>query len=185
MPSLDQLLLVALGLSCFYSGSSSRSCPPSWATLVWDVPPLEKRSSAHKGISMPEVLVWSISVLGLLLLGAFLSRKARNRWRKVREGVRAAWRVGGAHGDKDGPSQTVPSEENCTGRCGEKQDRFSIPGDCSEMGFKGSASPKHSMIPRNHARPEVPLSLSPRCHPVPSRHGRMDAPARPPSCSPG
>lgn len=86
MPSLDQFLLVALGLSCFYPGSNSRSCPPSWATLVWDVPPLEKRGSAHKGPSMPEVLFWIISVLCLLLLGVFLSRKARKRWRKVREG---------------------------------------------------------------------------------------------------
>lgn len=88
MPSLEQLLLVAFGLSCFYPDSSSRSCPPSWATLVWDVPPLEleKKGSAHKGITMPEVLYWSIPALCLLLLGVFLSRKVRICWRKVREG---------------------------------------------------------------------------------------------------
>lgn len=88
MPSLEQLLLVALGLSCFFPGSSSPSCPPSWATLVWDVPPLEleEMGSAHKGITTTELLYWSLPALCLLLLAVFLSRKTRNRWRKVREG---------------------------------------------------------------------------------------------------
>lgn len=111
MPSLEQLLLVALGLSCFYPGSSTRSCPPSWATLVWDVPPLEleEKGAAHKGITAPQLLCWSIPALCLLLLGVFLGcslcRKARSCWRKVRRVVP------GSHGDKEGPSQTLPSPQ--------------------------------------------------------------------------
>lgn len=81
MPSLEELLLVAFGFSCFYPSSTPRSCPPSWATLVWDVPQLEK-GSAPKGITMAEVLYWSIPALCLLLLLLFLSR---TYWRKVRE----------------------------------------------------------------------------------------------------
>lgn len=207
MPSLEQLLLVALGLSCFYPGSSTRSCPPSWATLVWDVPPLEleEKGAAHKGITAPQLLCWSIPALCLLLLGVFLGcslcRKARSCWRKVREGVRAGGWCQAAMGTRKVLPRLCPAPagRGGSGSRGENQDRLSIPGNWNELGFKGPSNPNHSTIPTRAApwgssarpeclqeRPEVPLSLSPRCHPVPCRDlaGRMDAPARPPSCSP-
>lgn len=109
MPSLEQLLLVALGLSCFYPGSSSPSCPPSWATLVWDVPPLEleERGSAHRASPMTQLLFWSIPALCLLLLLVFLCRKARKRWIKVREGVKGS-KVGRDLPDCAQPQQAEP-----------------------------------------------------------------------------
>ncbi|XP_027760971.1 uncharacterized protein LOC114068793 isoform X2 [Empidonax traillii] len=82
-------LLLTLGLSWLFPRGSGFSCPPSWATLVWDVPPLqlEHRGTARRGITTTQVVFWSTSALCLLLLGYFfgrrLARKARGRWKKV------------------------------------------------------------------------------------------------------